>query len=286
MKKTNKKLNQSHFLEGFQPEIILSSQKDNEYQILFNEKITDILEIFVPKFLSYKKISEYSDYLKTLSSLIYFTIVGKQTLGEEYSFLYKFNGKNYKYEGQLISFDRKFFLLFFEVFLPFYLKQNLENYFNLKRSTILQSENLQNLSLFDIFIKNLPNFSGIFENVYKINLALFFIKGLFFNLSKRIVKIKYIFTKQPFNHNINYKKIGIIMLIQILIQIIEYFTHVIKDLHRRKKEIEEKGENFDKIKQESNFSNENNIKNENMSCGLCLDEISNIRFFLNILIFY
>lgn len=43
----------------------------------------------------------------------------------------------------------------------------------------------------------MPDFNGLINITFKINLALFFINGHFYDIWKRLMNIKYVFSKSP-----------------------------------------------------------------------------------------
>jgi hypothetical protein len=70
-----------------------------------------------------------------------------------------------------------------------------------------------------ISISVFPEFDDLVEKVRKFILMLFLIKGDYFSIYERLLKIKYIYLRYFKETTINYKKEGYLMLIQGLVEL-------------------------------------------------------------------
>lgn len=267
--KDNKKKDEFGFLEATQPEILKLSEKDGEYINDLKHKFLDALDLFIPRFFSYRQITQNVDYLTLFSSLIYYsltTLRGKQTLGEEYSSLFQISSKDYKFEGIPTLLSRRLVYILFFCGGPFIVSKYLTIWFNKIRDKALTDENKTSWKVF--FFKKMPDFSEIVKKFYKLHLGIFFIKGMYYEISKRFTNIRYIFTNNPQKHNIHYNKIGQILLLEIFLQFFQFSISFISDfLNRHKqKRISKSAENLQINENDDGEVNENEI------CGLCYDK--------------
>ena len=266
----NKKKDEFGFLEGTQPEILKLNEKDEEYVNELKHKLLDALDLFIPRFFSYRQITQNIDYLTLVSSLIYYlltTLRGKQTLGEEYSSLFQMAVKDYKFEGVPTTIGRRILYILMVCVGPFIVSKYLTIWFNKMRDKALTDENKSSWKVF--FFKRMPDFSEIIKNLYKLHMGIFFLKGVFYEISKRFSNIRYIFVRPPQKHNIEYNKIGQILLLQIGLQFIQFAITFISDFLQRNKprKIIKSTENL-----QLNENDESQHINENEICGLCYDK--------------
>lgn len=257
------------FVQASQPEILKLNEKDEEYVKELKHKFIDALDLFVPYFFSYRTITQNVDYLNLFSSAIYYfltTLRGKQTLGEEYSSLMQISTWDYKYEGFATLGGRRIGFIFLATVVPFFISKYLTIWFNKVREQAFSEENRNTLKGF--ILKRMPDFAEIVKNIYKLHLGLFFLKGMFYEISKRFTKIRYIFARQPQNHDINYNRIGQILLLQIALQFIQFVLKLLIDFRKRNQPKKT-------VRSQESISDENDDQenvNENEICGLCYDK--------------
>ena len=264
---------QRNYLQSEQPEIIRLNQQDDYYQNYLKSKIIEALEIFMPWLLSYRVLSRNEDLLKMISAVVYYgltTLRSSQTLGEEYTNLAQYNEKDKGVNWQNfpnISRTRKIMFVFFAAVFPFISQKVFKKVYNsLKQKIYLQ---LDNSSLLKILIKNLPDYDSFVQSLFKINLAVFFIDGLYLQISKRFTSVKYIYTKRPQEHGLSYYNVGRLMLIQIVIEISKYFYKSYKTyLTRKNKNLSKSHESNLAMRQEVSQSTMND---ESKTCPLCFD---------------
>lgn len=264
----DKKKDEFGFIESTQPEILKLNEKDEEYIGELKHKLLDALDLFIPKFISYRQITQNIDFLNLCSAMIYYaltTLRGKQTLGEEYSSLFQISTSDYKYDGVPTNIKRRILYILMVCVVPFIVNKYLTNWFNKIRDKALVEENKNSWKL--IFFKHMPDFSEILKNVYKLHLGLFFLKGVFYEISKRFSNIRYIFVRKPQNHNIQYNKIGQILLLQMALQFIQFMAGLISNILNKPKKKVKSQENI-----EMNESVDGEEVNENLLCSLCYDK--------------
>lgn len=256
-----------------QPEMMRLNQQDDSYQSLLKSKIIDGLEIFMPWLFNYRLISRNEDIIRMIGGLIYYyltTMRSTQTLGEEYTSLAQFNpntiGLNYK-NHPLLSKSRRAMFVFLATVFPVISSRLIKkgyNYFKQK----LYSE-LNNNSFAKILLKNLPDYDSFVQVIFKFHLAVFFVDGVYLQIAKRITSIKYIYTKKPQEHGLNFQHIGRLMLIQMAIETIKYFYKSYVAYTSRKKRKTERGlslENVGETKLEQSQTGD-----DAKICPLCYD---------------
>ena len=73
-----------------------------------------------------------------------------------------------------------------------------------------------------MFVRNLPDYHNIIERLFQLNLALFFLRGYWLQLSKRLLRLGYHFKGEPSLHGIEYSRIGLLMLIQAIGEFVRF----------------------------------------------------------------
>ncbi len=136
------------------------------------------------------------------------------TLGEEYTHIQQYNSTNFEENGILTSRNKKILNFLLKVFAGYFLKKLFKNKFDNLRNSYNQTFDLQkNENIWaKAFFANSEDYEGIETRFFKFHLALFLLKGNFFEVSKRILNIKYIFQRSPQEHNIQYGRIGLLLL--------------------------------------------------------------------------
>lgn len=258
-------MSSSKLISSTQPEILKQKEKDSEYIEYLFEKIYDVFVSFTPKIIPFHFISKNQEVLRFLASLFYYgltTLKNNQTLGEEYSSILQINMKDWKYEGIPTIFKRKFFFYVLTCFPLFFLKKYVSGWMEKRKMDALHSNetNFRNL-----FWSLIPDFDIFVADIFKLHTALFFLNGVYLHLAKRISNIKYIFMRQPQEHNLNYKRLGVLMLIQIVFQFLRFLNKVI-DQRRRTKNEKKNLEETETAEEKFGTDDENNI------CGLCFDK--------------
>ncbi len=117
------------------------------------------------------------------------------------------------------------------------------------------------------------NYSELLKRIFKVHMGIFFIQGTFLQISKRMLGIKYIFSRKPQQHSINYKNIGIIILIQSFVELVEYVYKIYKEskaIQTRRSETSE--ENSAKDHSQARGEINDLIGQRSKTCNLCYDE--------------
>jgi len=219
-----------HYIESTQPEIIRQNQTDEEYQYLMRSKLIDAMDFFMPWLINYRFLSKYKDEIKAVGSLLYFgltTFFSEQTMGEEYTSLAQYvpsedvkTCKTNKRGHPKISRGRRLTVVFLQSILPLISEKIIKKYYNILKNKSLEAEKK---TLWVSFLRTLPDYDTLVSNLFKLHLCIFFLEGSYFQLSKRVTSIRYIFTKKPQDHLIEYRRIGVLMLIQIVVEIVKFF---------------------------------------------------------------
>ncbi|KAI7894364.1 Pex12 amino terminal region-domain-containing protein [Mucor mucedo] len=202
---------------GAQPDIIRANQKDVYYQLVLQEQMTRVAQ----QFLGARRQHQWQKEINTLSNFCYYgltTLLGTQTLGEEYCDLVQINQYTHTFPGML----RRCMLVFVQTVLPYVYTRGISQ---LKRNSPqhITLENKQGLKhSVQQFIKtHIHAIQEFFvKNVRPVHLAIFYFFGAYYNFSKRFTGIRYIFTRQlgPNEQRAGYEILGILITLQLLIQ--------------------------------------------------------------------
>lgn len=271
--------NQRRYVFSEQPEMIRLNQQDDYYQNYLKSKIIDAVEMFTPWLFNYRLISRNEDLIKMFSGLLYYgltTLRSTQTLGEEYAQLGQHNpnhtGVTWQNYPNLSKTRKVVFVLLATVF-PVISSRFLKKLYNhLKQKFQLE---LKPGSFRKILIKNLPDYDSFVQSLFKLHLAVFFIDGLYLQVSKRLTSIQYIFTRKPQDHGLNFNNIGRLMLVQIAIETIKFFYKTYKAYMKHKNKLKNKSlkrsqselnspEDIDEPQDHENAD-------ESKTCPLCFD---------------
>jgi peroxin-10 len=217
-----------------QPEIIRSNQKDQFYKKQLYENFFDgINKLIGPRFsmLYQKEINLISD----LFFYLFTTILGNQTLGEEYCDIIQIKNNLYlppKLKTRLL-------LIFFHCNLPYFYEKFLNK---------IQKKQ-----------KLVKKIKMLIEMIVKFHLSIFYFDGKYYDLSKRITEVRYIFNKKITKQRVHYGFLGLLIMIQLIISVILF----LKDNLFSFKEVE--------IDEFSLKDNEEIVINK--TCILCLSNI-------------
>jgi len=275
--------NQRNYVFSEQPEMIRLNQQDDYYMSYLKSKIIDAVELFTPWLFNYRLISRNEDLIKMFSGILYYsltTLRSTQTLGEEYAQLAQHNpnhtGTTWQNYPNLSKTRKVAFVLLTTVF-PVISSRFLKKYYNsLKQKFQLE---LKPGSLRKILIKNLPDYDTFVQSLFKLHLAVFFIDGLYLQLSKRLTSIQYIFVRKPQDHGLNFSNIGRLMLIQIAIEVIKFFYKSYKAYIKHKNKLKNKKSPLKRSQSDFNDldagqddrSQELENVDESKVCPLCFD---------------
>ncbi|KAF9188429.1 peroxisome biogenesis factor 10 [Haplosporangium sp. Z 767] len=219
-----------------QPDIIRANQKDSYYQQILKEQVKDaVREIF-----GSRTQHMYQTEVEVFSDLCYYsltTLLGTQTLGEEYCDIMQINSST----GTFPSLPRRSALVFWHVLVPYLYSKGAQELRRRTRSQQPQrhaghrldatlSEPKSEPSPFMIKLKNvvhnwLPTMQNFFKtHGHSAHLAVFYFFGAYYSFSKRVTGIRYIFNRKlsPGEERSGYEVLGVLIVIQLAIQFFQW----------------------------------------------------------------
>lgn len=207
------------------PDIIRSHQKDAYFTSLIQTHLSTILRrLYGARFLH-----TYTTETTTLSSLFYFsltTLLGNRTLGEEYCDVIQIEDDTL----QLPSLSRRTGYILTSILLPYTLSKLLPSFrarlrrkleHNLAR---LSRQNLQNEKSTKFKIQNylLTHLNTITSPspLHAVTLSVFYFSGAYYELSKRLFGLRYIFSKRiaESEARVGYEVLGVLLVLQMSVQ--------------------------------------------------------------------
>jgi peroxin-10 len=205
------------------PDIIRSHQKDAYFEgILLNHLSNLIRRLYGARFLH-----TYTSEARTFSELLYLgltTFIGNRTLGEEYCDIIQIEDDSLK----LPAISRRSGYILTSILLPYSLAKLLP-LFRSRIRTKLES-NLRHLSRkkqqksFTYKLQNylLTHLSTITSPspIHALTLTVFYFTGSYYQLSKRLWGLRYIFTKRiaPSEARVGYEVLGVLLVLQMSVQ--------------------------------------------------------------------
>eukprot|EP01084_Bolivina_argentea_P140398 246819_1 len=231
----------SIFQEASSAELIRSSQKDAFFMQTIRSQLLDILsEIFGPY------SARYEHEIDLIAKLLYFiptTLLANATLGEEYCSIKPISNE-YPFKLRTPSILRRSLFVLCSVGIP-YLYHKLRKTGRTQRIDDSWADAKKNCykiwnQLLSIILKS----DKFISFMLKFHLCYFYFYGKFYELSKYLVGIRYIYTGSPQNNNsriISYVGLGRLLVIQFIIsftliafQITKYVYRIASDPNKRK----------------------------------------------------
>ncbi|CAM0137759.1 unnamed protein product [Umbelopsis sp. WA50703] len=282
---------QLQFPPGAPPDIIRANQKDVYYQNTLQEQMTEVAQ----RFLGTRRQHQYQKEINVFSDFCYYgltTILGSQTLGEEYCDIAQINVHSSTYPGMV----RRIALVFSHVLLPYLYTRGFLEFRKRNRQQARQRKESDNKlvnSLQTFAAKHLETIQDFFKKyVHMGHLAIFYFVGSYYNISKRITGIRYIFTRRLETHEerAGYEVLGLLISLQLFIQGFVSLRRYIEErqevakiqssvMEEKEQEVEEK-----KVVDEDDYSfmfddeasseSEEELSYEQMQalkCALCLE---------------
>jgi len=194
-----------HFPPAEQPDIVRAAQKDDFYKRLFNEQCYDLISRIAGARVSMQKQRE----VRLVSELIYYslnTLAGPtQTLGEEYCdiLMVKPTGKH-NFMKPPSGLDRVVLVLW-QVLVPYLLTRLSERWLYPVAPHVV-----------------LPYLRDFIPKLQRFHLALFYFNGRFYDFSKRMSNIHYIFNGKIEQRRPQYHILGVLILIQFMVTLMMY----------------------------------------------------------------
>lgn len=207
------------------PDVIRSHQKDQYFQAVLLQQLSDITRNLKGVRFSHSYMSE----LKAAADVLYLgltTLVGNRTLGEEYCDIVQVEEETrrlpavYSRSGYIVA----------TILLPYGLAKVLPAFrrrVRAKLEAVLQRKavrkNGKQAGLAEKFqryvLANLDTITSP-SSIYAVNLAIFYFSGAYYQLSKRLWGLRYIFTRQvePSGQRVGYEVLGVLLVLQLSVQ--------------------------------------------------------------------
>lgn len=133
------------------------------------------------------------DELKLASQLCYYgmsTVMGRQTLGEEYCDILQVDG-NRQIPSSLLQ---RCSLIILQIVVPYLsskLSIHIDRFLRPRVQTLKGKENLKEETRKKIAVW-IPRLKGLLDIIQRIHVAIFYFSGVFYHIPKRIMNIKYV----------------------------------------------------------------------------------------------
>jgi len=206
------------------PDIIRSNQKDTYFEGVLLERLSNILRKLYGARFSHKHTSE----ARTFTELLYLgctTFMGNRTLGEEYCDIIQVEDDSLR----LPSIFRRTTYIVSTVLLPYLLARTLPASRSLirrsleaslrKASTKRSDESSYAQRLQSYVLAHLSTLTSP-ESLYALGLAIFYFSGAYYHIGKRILHLRYIFTKrlELSEKRVGYEVLGVLLVLQMVVQ--------------------------------------------------------------------
>ena len=206
------------------PDIIRSNQKDTYIEGVLLESLSNILRKLYGARFSHKHASE----AQIFTELLYLgctTLIGNRTLGEEYCDIVQVEDASLR----LPSIIRRTAYILSTVLLPYLLVRTLPAIRSRIRLALKvrlreafakhpnQPSYAQRVQTY--ILANLSNITSP-EPLYALGLSIFYFSGAYYHISKRILHLRYIFTKrlEQSEQRIGYEVLGLLLVLQMAVQ--------------------------------------------------------------------
>lgn len=225
------------------PDVIRSHEKD----VFLTSSLVQQSQSIIRSLKGARFAHTYSDAIKHVTELLYFsltTAIGNRTLGEEYCDLVQLEDDTLR----LPAISRRVGYILSTILVPWSLqqllpalRQRVRN--KLERSIarqqvraaqqagLLQSKPtprafFSKLRIQQYILDHLDSITSL-NPIYALSIATFYFTGSYYHLSKRIWRLRYVFTKKinESEQRIGYEVLGVLMVLQIAVQ---GFLHVRK----------------------------------------------------------
>ncbi|KAJ1995384.1 peroxisome biogenesis factor 10 [Coemansia spiralis] len=199
-----------------QPEIVRSTQKDMFYQQRLRSEIADLVQ----QTRGTRYYAAHQDEIDAASKAVYYgltTLSGAPTLGEEYCGIMQID-RNQLYP----SLGRRFLMVLlqagsgFSVLRVLVAARGWLQRQRLRKRQLCPGNAETALDRIVYFVKR----TGIFSKLSMVHLALFYFAGAYYNISKRLTGIRYVFTRKlrQGEESAGYEVLGALLAIQLTIQ--------------------------------------------------------------------
>lgn len=205
------------------PDIIRAHQKDAYFQGVVLNHLSNILRrLYGARFMH-----TYTNEAKTFSDILYLgltTFIGNRTLGEEYCDIIQVEDDTL----QLPEISRRAGYIITSILLPYSLNKILPSFRTRVRSKLeanirRMTRKGQQKSWAYRFQSYVLNHLGTITSpspIHALTLTVFYFTGAYYQLSKRVFGLRYIFTKRigESEARVGYEVLGVLLLLQISVQ--------------------------------------------------------------------
>ena len=202
------------------PDIIRSAEKDKYFQSVLLQHLSDVLR----KLYGSRYLHIHSSGLTTFTELLYLcstTLIGNRTLGEEYCDIVQVEEKQFSRPSLL---QRSGFIIS-SILLPYFAGKAVPKvrlYVEQQLQAGLNEGNEEKSSAQPVRRYLLNNLDTVMSPslIYGVSLAVFYFTGSYYHLSKRLFRLRYVFTRIEKNtdEQISYEVLGALLTIQMIAQ--------------------------------------------------------------------
>ena len=192
------------------PDILRSHQRDSLASSTISTHLSSlILRLKGPRFTH-----THGSSITTISSLLYLcltTFLGNRTLGEEYTDIHSIETKSAK----LPSIRRRGGYIVCSILIPYVLSKSLPKW----RARLRELLEGKQGKLTSFMGRNLTALTSV-ESIYAISLAAFYFGGRYYELSKRLFGLGYIFPRQlrSGEEKGGYEVLGVLLVVQLALR--------------------------------------------------------------------
>ena len=251
----------SHFYPfATSPDIIRSHEKD----VFLTAGLVQQAQTIVRSLKGARFTHTYSDAIKHLTELLYLSLttgIGNRTLGEEYCDLVQLEDDSLR----LPAIARRVGYILSSILVPWWLQRLLptlrqrvrakleksiaRQQFRAAQQQLSQPPKLGNkaakqskpfftkLRIQQYILDHLDSITSL-SPVYALSIATFYFTGSYYHLSKRIWRLRYVFTKKidENEQRIGYEVLGVLMVLQIAVQGFLHVRKIGEDMNNAEKE--------------------------------------------------
>ncbi|KAK8203042.1 Pex12 amino terminal region-domain-containing protein [Phyllosticta capitalensis] len=227
----------THYPFAAAPDIIRSHQKDAYFSAVLLEQLSSLLR----KLRGARVAHAWTTETKTLAELLYLgltTFVGNRTLGEEYCDIVQVEDDSLR----LPSVVRRAAYIFASVLVPYGLgrvlpalrrrlrtklearirraaKRDAKEKGGSGTTTTASNNSRLSLGLQKYLLSNLDTITSP-APVYAVSLAVFYFSGAYYQIGKRLVGLRYVFTRriEPGEQRVGYEVLGVLLVLQLAVQ--------------------------------------------------------------------
>lgn len=205
------------------PDIIRAHQKDSYFEgILLNHLSNLLRRVYGARFLH-----TYTTEARTFSELLYLgltTFIGNRTLGEEYCDIIQIEDDTLK----LPAISRRAGYILTSILLPYSLTKVLPSFrsrirgkleANLRKLSRNKQESSTSYRFQDYLLTHLSTITSP-SPIHALTLTVFYFSGAYYQLSKRLWGLRYIFTRKiaESEARVGYEVLGVLLVLQMSVQ--------------------------------------------------------------------